>query len=244
MIPSRFGAASSSRRAKPVLEVGGDPEAGEHAAERRRLEQHEHELERRVAGREVEAGHVADVRQAAREGDEEEQREDRPTGSRSAGLVAILWIERQATARATCAEARSCPHQPRPQGARRGRDRSHRGDRDRDAEAERERLAVPADDDERADALDQVGDRVVGGDRCGTSPARSAAAAGSSRTGRAGRRTAGRSPARPRPSPSAARRTRRARRTRARSAAPARAAPARRARPASKSMPAAKPTTR
>ena len=38
-----------------LLEVGRDPEAGEHAAERRRLQQHEHELERRVAGREVEA---------------------------------------------------------------------------------------------------------------------------------------------------------------------------------------------
>src|SRR5439155_770348 len=35
-----------------------------------------HELERRVARREVEAGHVADARQAARKGDEEEQRED------------------------------------------------------------------------------------------------------------------------------------------------------------------------
>ena len=61
---------------EPVLEVRRDPEAGEHAAERRRLQQHEHELERRVARREVEARHVADARQPAREGDEEEQRED------------------------------------------------------------------------------------------------------------------------------------------------------------------------
>ena len=59
-----------------VLEVGGDPEAGEHAAERRRLQEHEHELERRVAGREVEPRHLAEPRQPARERGEEEQRED------------------------------------------------------------------------------------------------------------------------------------------------------------------------
>ena len=61
---------------EPALEVGGDAEAGEHAAERARLQQHEHELERRVAGREVEAGDVAHAREAARERGEEEQRED------------------------------------------------------------------------------------------------------------------------------------------------------------------------
>ena len=54
-MPPRCGAASSSRRAKPALEVTRDPEAGEDARERRRLEQHEHELERRVAIGEVEA---------------------------------------------------------------------------------------------------------------------------------------------------------------------------------------------
>ena len=72
----RCGAASSSRRAKPLLEVARDPEAREDAAERRRLEQHEDELERRVAVREVEAGCVRDPRQPAGEGGEEEEREE------------------------------------------------------------------------------------------------------------------------------------------------------------------------
>ena len=63
---------------EPVLEVARDAEAREHAAERRRLEQHEHELERRVPVREVEAGDVVDARQPARERREEEEREDQP----------------------------------------------------------------------------------------------------------------------------------------------------------------------
>ena len=42
-----------------ALEVARDPEAGEDTAERGRLQQHEHELERGVAGREVEARRVA-----------------------------------------------------------------------------------------------------------------------------------------------------------------------------------------
>ena len=58
------------------LEVARDPEAGEDAAERRRLEQDEAELERRVAGREVEARHVRDLREPAGERGEEEERED------------------------------------------------------------------------------------------------------------------------------------------------------------------------
>ena len=58
-----------------VLEVAGDAEAGEHAAERGRLEQHEDELEGRVAGRELEAGQVRQLREAAHERREEEERE-------------------------------------------------------------------------------------------------------------------------------------------------------------------------
>ena len=58
------------------LEVARDPEAGEDAAERGRLDQHEAELERRVAGREVEARQLRDLREPARERGEEEERED------------------------------------------------------------------------------------------------------------------------------------------------------------------------
>ena len=43
----------------PVLEVARDSEPREHAAERGRLEQHERELEGRVAGLVVETGHLA-----------------------------------------------------------------------------------------------------------------------------------------------------------------------------------------
>ena len=63
---------------EPVFEVPRDAEAREDAAERSRLEQHEHELERRVPVREVEAGDVVDPRQPAGEGGEEEEREDQP----------------------------------------------------------------------------------------------------------------------------------------------------------------------
>ena len=61
---------------KSVLEVAGDAEAREDAAERGGLEQHEDELERRVSGRVVEARHVLQLREAAGEGGEEEERED------------------------------------------------------------------------------------------------------------------------------------------------------------------------
>ena len=103
-----------------VLEVGRDPEAGEHAAERRRLQQHEHELERRVAGREVEARHVADVRQPAREGDEEEQREDQRR-QQQLRVRGDLLDRAPGDARRRRRRSASCPHQPRPQGARRCR---------------------------------------------------------------------------------------------------------------------------
>ena len=59
-----------------VLEVARDREADEDALERRRLEQDEHELEGRVAGRVVEPGQMADLLQTAREGGEEEEREE------------------------------------------------------------------------------------------------------------------------------------------------------------------------
>src|SRR5262249_4376448 len=59
-----------------VLEVARDAEAGEHTAERSRLEQDEDELERRVPGWVVEARYVLELREAARERGEEEERED------------------------------------------------------------------------------------------------------------------------------------------------------------------------
>ena len=62
--------------AEAALEVAGDAEAGEDAAERRRLQEHEGELERRVAVGVVEARRLVDPRQPAGEGGEEEQRED------------------------------------------------------------------------------------------------------------------------------------------------------------------------
>ncbi len=58
------------------VEVARDCEAGEDAAEGRRLEEHERELEGGVAGLVVEVGDVRDARQAAGEGGEEEQRKD------------------------------------------------------------------------------------------------------------------------------------------------------------------------
>src|SRR5262249_24061736 len=59
-----------------VLEVPRDTEAGEHTAERRGLQEHEYELERRVTGREVEARNARDLRQPARERREEEEWEE------------------------------------------------------------------------------------------------------------------------------------------------------------------------
>ncbi len=52
----RCGQHQTPREA--VLEVARDAEAREHAAERSRLEEHEDELERRVAGGELEPGQV------------------------------------------------------------------------------------------------------------------------------------------------------------------------------------------
>src|SRR4029453_877265 len=63
---------------EPVFEVARDPEAREPPAERSRLEQHEHELERRVAVGEVEARDAFAAREPASEGGEEEEREDHP----------------------------------------------------------------------------------------------------------------------------------------------------------------------
>ena len=71
--PVRRGQEQPAREA--VLEVARDPEAREDAAERGRLEQDEAELERRVALVELEARHLGDLREPARERHEEEERE-------------------------------------------------------------------------------------------------------------------------------------------------------------------------
>ena len=61
---------------EPRLEVARHGKAREHAAEGGGLQEHEGELERRVAGPVVEVRDIADPRQPAGERDEEEQRED------------------------------------------------------------------------------------------------------------------------------------------------------------------------
>ena len=76
--PAPFRRGEKQPPSEPVFEVACDAEAREHASERGRLEEHEHELEGGVAVREVEAGDVVDPGQAAREGREEEEREDQP----------------------------------------------------------------------------------------------------------------------------------------------------------------------
>ena len=70
----RSGHQQPAREAR--IEVARDRKAGEHTAEGRRLQEHEGELKRRVAGLVVEVRHVGDARQAAGERGEEEQRED------------------------------------------------------------------------------------------------------------------------------------------------------------------------
>ena len=62
------------------------------------------------------------------------------------------------------ARARSRPHQPRLQGAGWPRTCRRPGSRAAIAEAERQAPDVPAFDEQRAEGLEQVGDRVGGGD--------------------------------------------------------------------------------
>ena len=85
-------------------------------------------------------------------------------GKKNAGLVTKLWIVRQATACVT-SRKRLMSAPASSAGRRRASVIATRRDRGREPEPERQRLAVPARDDQRADALDQVGDRVVGRDR-------------------------------------------------------------------------------
>ena len=96
------------------LVVAGHREAGEHAAERGRLEQHEDELECRIAGREVEARDAGDPRKAAGERGEEEEREDQRRHAAAPGCgrrCAACATPRRAPRRESWPG--SCAHQPR-----------------------------------------------------------------------------------------------------------------------------------
>src|SRR5437764_11581932 len=82
-------------------------------------------------------------------------------GTRTAGLTSVLWIERQATPRATLKKdlipvrlPSSSPGQPRPHRRLGESERDHEQDQ-REAEAERQRLAVPAFDYQAAQRFDQ-----------------------------------------------------------------------------------------
>ena len=74
--PAAARRAEHQPACEPRLEVARHGEAREHAAEGGGLQEHERELERRVAGPVVEVRDFADPRQPAGERDEEEQRED------------------------------------------------------------------------------------------------------------------------------------------------------------------------
>ena len=121
--------AQHQAAAEARLEVGRGREPREDAAECGRLEEHEHELEGGVAGREVEARHVADVRQAAGEGDEEEQREDDRRDQERRVLEGVDEVAAQHRARDGREVARSCARHPRGQGPRRRPERERSGPR-------------------------------------------------------------------------------------------------------------------
>ena len=121
-----------------ALEVAGDPEAGEDAAERRRLQQHEDELERRVAVREVEPRARSATCESPPANAVKKKSGNRIDGSSSAGVVTTFFIVRHATPDGDRPE----PHvrSIRRPSAHDARDESRRRDHDGDAEAERERL--------------------------------------------------------------------------------------------------------
>ena len=211
--PAAVGGGEQVAAAEAGLEVAGDAEAGEDAAEGRRLQQHEDVLEGGVAGREVEAGHVADGGEPAGEGGEEEEREDqRRDQQRFVGeeVVDAAPGDRagdgaEAAAGGRGARRRSRAHQPRLQGARRA-EHPERQEGEGDAEAEGDLARLPAFDQQRAERLQQVGDRVDRRRRCGTRRSGSGSAAAPSRRGRGRRRRPGRGPGPLRRSRSAGRR--------------------------------------
>src|SRR4028118_848977 len=84
-------------------------------------------------------------------------------GAKNAGLVKYLYVCLPATAHATAKKPPTLSH-PRAHRGRRPADGEHH-DRRRAAEAEQEGLAVPAGDDQAADALDEVAYRVDRGDK-------------------------------------------------------------------------------
>ena len=83
------------------VEVASDGEAGEHAAERRRLQEHEHELERRVARARSGSSGTSLIRDSPPANAIRKNSGKTIEGTRIAGLTTVLWIERQATPRVT-----------------------------------------------------------------------------------------------------------------------------------------------
>ena len=196
------GAASTPPR-EARLEVRGDPEAGEHP-QRRRLQQHEHELERRVAGGgSSNPGHVAHVREPAREGGEEEQREDQrrqqelrvgppSRGSSARPRRSATSAKRLTSAPGACAGPDAEPSTPRQRGAPPAKPKPSV-----------ERLRAPAEHGPaRRRPLEQVGDGVAPSRSRETSPARSALRGRCvGRGGRRARRRAARTPGTGSPAP-------------------------------------------
>ena len=165
-IPPRFGRGEHEPAREAELEVRGDREAREDAAERRGLDADEPELKRRVAARVLEVRRVLDAGEAARERDEEEQREQDARqeerrvrervvdpapgdGERDrAGACEGAHVRSSLVRRARALSARNTTMTAR-----------------RDREGRPQRARVPARDHEAADALDHVRDRVVRRDR-------------------------------------------------------------------------------
>ena len=126
---SRRGAASISRRPKPDSKSRAMREAGEHPAERRGLQHHERELERRVARAGSRRRAASLTRDSPPANAVKKNSGNSSAGSSSAGLVKKLCRLRHATASGDRAEARrSCARQPRAQ-RRRGRDQEDGRDR-------------------------------------------------------------------------------------------------------------------
>ena len=143
MIPLRRGARQQQPPREAGVEVARDRKAGEDAAEGGRLQEHEGELEGRVAGLvvEVRARRAILDRPPAKAARKNSGKIS--DGSRIAGLASVLCTERQATPRATKHEA---PHVRTSRffiAAPANDERDH-AERQREAEAERERLRRPS----------------------------------------------------------------------------------------------------
>ena len=153
-----------------ALEVARDREAGEDAAEGRRLEEDEDVLEGGVAAGEVEAGNVARSPRGRRRRRRRRRGERSAPAAGSAGFVRKLWTLRQATAEATARKLRvrlaALTFAPAASAGRWSRP-ACRSTSDR-ARRCRSRARVPRAsqpvEEQAAERLEQVRDRVDGGD--------------------------------------------------------------------------------